>query len=635
VNEKLFVLLAVIGVTLISIVFANPNLFPSDNTNVVLTGTPSDSFPEEQRSKFCGTGNAKSNNYVKEYKIPTDCTLPQAIVADEFGNIWFVESNTGSVAKFDPVLESFSEYQNPYWPKSGHSMMWGMGYAPDGTIWFTDEKYDSIWKFYILFKTYERVSFPSDDNSFPQRLEVHDSTIVINDFKGNKVVFLDFEEFEFRSPATPISTDLEKLDEELDSDLLPPDEGLYSYSIPSFNPRAVTADFTFEGENLWYTSWDLDEPGLLYKVNQTEFELLGNKTVSATFEFFPLPTSLTTPNGITADNNGNIWLADSSSSLFFKFNPINENFTQYVTSNPNKSTYGNYTGEIKSPASRPYWIETDSSGKLIFNEQGSNRIGVFDPDSESLVEYSIPSKNPHWGDCGDVQNCGLSQVFDFVIQENNIWFTEWSENNIGVVDTTIPLPIEIYLDNDEILLHPGESNNLNFTISSTSENALPSVSLILSDSSDFLDVQTNNSTLEILLPYSFESINVIFHSDDELIPGTYKVLLGAATDQVSVSKFVTVNVKFTEPEDTTESTEPEDTTESTEPEDTTKSTEPEDTTESAETRIYCSKTNNRVIIKKSFFRFTFFQYSQNSKTLKLFHIYINYHKFSHKIFHFI
>jgi len=569
-RRELLVILAVVVVTLISIVFANPNLIPPpDNinvisTNVTLTGTPADYFAEEQRSKFCGTGNATSNDYVKEYKIPTDCTLPQAIMTDKFGNIWFVESNTGSVVKFDPVSESFREYFNGLWPRSGHSMIWGLGYSPDGAIWFTDEKNRLIWKFIILHQAYDRQSLPYGENSFPQRLEVQGSNILINDFKGNRIIFLDFKEFKFKAPGEPISTDLEKSDEksdeelqsdflppdeELQSDSLPPDEALYFYSLPSNNPNAVTADFVIEGENIWYTNWVLNGPGVLSKVNQTEFELLKEGAEgSISFEFFPLPTDLKTPNGITADNNGNIWLADSSSSSFFKFNTTNENFTQFTTSNPHQSTYGNYTGEIKLPVSRPYWIETDSSGKLVFNEQGSNRIGVFDPGTESLVEYSIPSKNPHWGDCDPgtgvmVPDCGLAQVFDFVIKDDKIWFTEWSENNIGVVDTTIPLPVEIHLDEDEISLYPGESKNLHFTISSISENTLSFVSLILSESSDFLDVKTNNSPLENLLPDSSESIDVTFNADDELIPGKYKVLLGAETDQVSVSKFVTVIVK--------------------------------------------------------------------------------------------
>jgi len=557
-NKKSFILPIIVGgMILIFVMYAILTLIPSDKTSVTLTGTPADNFPEEHRSKFCGTGNATSNNYVKEYKIPTDCTLPQAIITDEFGNIWFVESNTGSVATFDPVSERFREYYNPLWPEGGYSMIWGMDYAPDGTIWFTDKKHAYVWKFNILFKNYFGGIIKAGEEFYPQRLQVYGSKIVINDFKGSRMLFVDFLEFEYRNPFLPILTDLEKSDEGLDSDFVPPDEGLqsdspppdeafFSYSLPSNIPNAVTADFTIEGETLWYTSWVLDGPGLLYKVNQTEFELIiQSDEESLAFDSIVLPPDLKTPNGITADNNGNIWLADSSSSLFFKFNPINENFTQYVTSNPQKSTYGNYTGDIKSPVSRPYWIETDSSGKLVFNEQGSNRIGVFDPNSESLVEYSVPSKNPHWGDCGDIQNCGLSQIFDFVIIGDKIWFTEWVENNLGVVDTTIPLPFSIHLDKDEILLHPGETTNLNFTISSTSEDTIPSVSLILSDSSDFLDVQTNNSPLEIFLrdSDSFESINVTLYAYDELIPGVYKVLLGAETEQVSVSKFVTVIVE--------------------------------------------------------------------------------------------
>ena len=511
---------------LILIIFTIQNLIPSE-MNVTLTGTPADNFSEEQRSKFCGTGNAKSNDYVKEYKIPTDCTLPQAIVADPDGNIWFVESNTGNLAKFDPSTKRFTEYDNPLWPQGERSMMWGIDYAPDETIWFTDEKYNSVWKFNIQDEKYQRFSFPSEENSYPQRLEIHGSKLIINDFKGNKIVFSDYAQY---GEETPKFTS--------------PDEKLYTYSLLSNNPDAVTADFTIEGENIWYTNWVLNGTGILTKVNQTEFELsIQNEEEDLTFEFFPLPANLNTPNGITADNNGNIWLVDSSSSLFFKFNSINENFTQYVTSNPHKSTYGNYTGEIKSPVSRPYWIDMNSSGKLVFNEQGSNSIGVFDPDTESLVEYSIPSKNPHWGDCGNVEDCGLSQVFDFVIDGDKIWFTEWSENNLGVVDTTILLPFEIHLGEDNILLRPGESKSLTFSISSISKNTLPSVSIVLSESFEFLDVQTNDATIENFSPDSFELINVTLHADDNLIPGKYKVLLGAATDQVSVSKFVTVIVK--------------------------------------------------------------------------------------------
>jgi len=267
-NKKGLIVVLFFGGIMVSSGFGLSSMMtppPEDVSELTVTGTPADNFPDEQRSQFCGSGNATSTNFVQEFSIPTVCTLPQAIITDPQGNIWFVESNTGNLAKFDPVLESFTEYENSLWPKSEHSMMWGMDYAPDGTIWFTEEKYNSVWKFDIQDEEYHRIPFQSEDNSFPQQLEIQGSKLIINDFKGNKIVFSDYTEYEFKSPSLPISTDLKKSDEELQSDFSSPDDSLYSYSLPSVNPRAVTADFTIDDEILWYTSWVLDGPGILYK----------------------------------------------------------------------------------------------------------------------------------------------------------------------------------------------------------------------------------------------------------------------------------------------------------------------------------------------------------------------------------
>ena len=37
-------------------------------------------------------------------------------------------------------------------------MMWGIDYAPDGSVWFTDEAYDSVWKFSTIDEKYERLT---------------------------------------------------------------------------------------------------------------------------------------------------------------------------------------------------------------------------------------------------------------------------------------------------------------------------------------------------------------------------------------------------------------------------------------------------------------------------------------------
>ena len=73
-------------------------------------------YSGDQALQFCSTNEyAMSNEYVKEYKIPTACTQPLAITVDHNGIVWFAQTSTGKVAKFDPLTETFTEYTNPVW----------------------------------------------------------------------------------------------------------------------------------------------------------------------------------------------------------------------------------------------------------------------------------------------------------------------------------------------------------------------------------------------------------------------------------------------------------------------------------------------------------------------------------------
>ena len=504
-----------------------PNLMePFDpDSETTMTGTPADNFPDAQRAQFCGSGEAKSTTYVTEYTIPTACTNPLAIVNDFEGNVWFTQTNTGKLAKFDPNTETFTEYDNPSWPPNGRSMMWGIDYSPDGSIWYTDETFDSIWKFTPYDEKYLRLQYPSEGDSLPQKLKIDGSQIIVNDFTGNKITFLD-----------PTQTG----------------EDISFLSLPSPVDDSVTGDFAIDADNnVWYTNWLFQQSGVLVKFDQD-----GYQTTSASsgedflplhdhIEILPLPETMQTPNGATATDDGRIWLVDTSSSNFFSFNPQTEEFTQYITSDPTLPTYGNSTGIIKSPISRPYWIDTNDLGQLIFNEQTANRIAVMDPKSESLIEYFVPSMNSSWGDCGEMENCGLAQIFDFSIHGEKVWFTEWVENNIGVVDTSIELPLDIQLDTNVVNLKAGQSKDLNYIISPQSSQDLLGVSLILSTSHEFLDIVSVDS-----LPQTFQldfdaprPILTTITASENAVPGTYKVLLGAQLDEVSISKFLTIIIE--------------------------------------------------------------------------------------------
>ena len=507
------------GVILLTstVAIALPSIIPPDvSTEMTVTGTPADNFPDSQRIQFCGSGDAKSTPYVKEFKIPTVCTQPLGITTTPDGNVWFVQTNTGKVAQFNPNSETFTEFDNPLWPKNGRSMMWGLDYSPDGTLWYTDEAYDSIWKFSIEDTKYERLQYPSEGDSLPQRLEVVGSQIIVNDFTGNKLTILD-----------PLQSE----------------EGLVTVSLPSEVTSALTADFAVDPDNnIWYTNWVFQQSGVLVKFNHDEFMKSGAIRDNSFTEAVLLPLGLSTPNGAAADNNGNIWLADTSSSYIFKYEPSSESFTQYVTAEPPVETYGNYSGIIKTPISRPYWIDVTDNGKIVFNEQTANRISLLDPITETLVEYSVPSKNPFWGDCGENKNCGLAQIFDFEVHGDKIWFSEWVENNIGVVDTSISLPLDIVLDQTSASLRPGDSKTILYTIHPKSENNISPVSLVVVDTHTFLDAEPLEHYDTISLDSGTKQIQVTLSASENALPGKYKVLLGAETEHIAVSKFVTVTI---------------------------------------------------------------------------------------------
>jgi len=180
------------------------------------------------------------------------------------------------------------------------------------------------------------------------------------------------------------------------------------------------------------------------------------------------------------------------------------------------------------------------------NQHNANRIGVFNPSSETLVEYTVPSRNPNWADCEGIEYCGVAQVFDFAIDGKKIWFTEWVENNIGVVDTSIPLPFSIDIDIKEITLKKGETAVVTLQVTESSMlvgvNAIPSTNVNYSSTSTFSDLiikpELNNFSLSDV-PTTI-SIEVI--ASEHALSGTHKVLLGAYTDDIAVSQFITVTI---------------------------------------------------------------------------------------------
>ncbi len=500
---------AVILVTSTVTLALNSGPMQNPEAKLTITGTPEDHFPDLRREQFCQSSEAKSNAYVTEYKIPTKCTMPLAVTVDEAGNVWFAQTTTGMVAKFDPLSKKFTEYENPEWTEMTRTMVWGMDYS-NGNVWFTDDAHNAIWRFSTQDGTYHPIGFPPSTESLPQHLKIRNNHVVVNDFYGGKISFLDLN------------------------------QNRTYLNVPSPIAGSFTGGFDFDSKgSVWYTNWMLRQGGALVKFDYAQFSGLStipdNSTSLQYSDVFNLPPDLGTPVGLAIDKSDNVWIADTSSSSFFKFDPVLQKFTKYMTSDAIPETYGNRTGVIKTPVTGPYWIQTDGD-KIVFNEQIGNAIAVFDTITESLIEYHVPSKNPNWADCGGNKDCGIAQVFGFKAAGDKVWFTEWVENNIGVVDLTKPLPVELSVSQTTLKIPRGQSAQVEVNVSTTRSADISSKT-----SSVFGDVTVD------LMPQSVVAgatkiIPVLITADESALPDTYKILISARTADVTVSQYITVIV---------------------------------------------------------------------------------------------
>jgi len=153
------------------------------------------------------------------------------------------------------------------------------------------------------------------------------------------------------------------------------------------------------------------------------------------------------------------------------------------------------------------------------------------------------------GDCDSgtevLDNCGIAQVFDFAVSGDKIWFTEWVENKIGVVDTSVSLPLKIQFEYDILNITSNDSATFHFIINSEFENDVLDLSSVISTTHDFLTVELIHDSVETFELNSDNpvAIHVKISASDDALPGTYKILLGAESSDITIGKFLTVIIE--------------------------------------------------------------------------------------------
>jgi virginiamycin B lyase len=498
-------------------------------------------------TQFCGNNtNPNSNQYVTEYVLPTRCEMPLGIAVDNNATkVWYISTKNGRLGSYNIKENRFDqEYTIPIWKSRQNpidsSQVWTVKVDRENNIWFTDEKQNSIWRYNSLLKTFEFFNIPGISESFGTTYPVS----LDFDSSGN-IYFVGI-----RSTSLWFGNIIEMKNGTSD--------GISQIPIPlqgfgDIDPDLISTGSLIVDKNnnsVWLSMLAFAKKGQIFKYD------INTKT----FEIFNLPSDLNSPVGIALDNNNSdLWITDHGTSIFFKLDYSDRKITKFVTSQASPRIFGrNSTSEELAAAAAPsaaaytlpYWINEGSNGSIWFNEHTGNKIAVFDPVNMTLIEYWIPTQNALFGQCQptNAKNCGIANLLQFAVGNNNeVWFSEWSENKIGTVDTYKDLPFSVSSSEKDVTIAKGKSAEIKLNLNATSSSSGQIINMIKSGTftaTGGLGNSTGSFSEESfsIAPGKSKQISFIFTPSSDLKSGEYTLMVGAENNAISYLKAIKINI---------------------------------------------------------------------------------------------
>ena len=445
----------------------------------------------------------EEQNFFVEYDLPSKNSNPFALTTDSNGIVWFSERNTSSITSFDPTTKNFKTFKIN--PDTEILEIWSITSDTDGNIWFTDAT-------------------------------------------QNKIHRID-------------TTDLQR------------SEIIQSFDVPTKD--ALPWDIKEDNiGNIWFTEFGSGKLGKITFYNN-------DKTKINTITEYKIPGNYSQPSYLDIDKQGNIWFVESGSGKITKFDSILETFDQYTLPNP----YVN--GSIN-----PIGIVIDNDGYIWYTQFRTSLLGRLDPSSGQIVEFSTGTLTAgtyqlvkdRWGDIWTIQfradrlieiNPTDLEIWEFTIPtqnsfaqtltsdaNGNIWFIERDSSKLGFFNMSIQAPYianlaftsaDGALDGSENLCGRceldviGNRAAINIRLSFIEEyvgnlffisrgNMAPSGLLKDMEVKFFPETVDLDDTRNIRFRNNIfvgHVSNIQFLPTKDLIPGTYYITVGAATNDLS------------------------------------------------------------------------------------------------------
>jgi virginiamycin B lyase len=499
---------------------------------------------QKDKQHVCGDNIKGSTFYITEYVIPISCSQPVGLTVDKDNNIWIAADWAGYLLVFNPLSNTFvKSIKIPNWNSTDlfGSMIWDMKFDRNGNLWFTDERSNSIWKYISKENQFQRYIVPTK-GGYPISL-VFDSNdkVWFTEIFGKKLAMLD--PLKVQSNTTKGISEL-NLSKQINFDSTGPISNGFGFNQ---NIRGNNTNSSIADENLWFSTVNFPIGGQLVKYN------IAKKNLTV----FDLTSMHTIPLSVAEDEKGRVWTNDHASSLFLMLDPSTGNIKQYSTSFPLPT----------NTTTLPYYNQY-KDGKLWFNEHYGNAIAFFDVKNNTMVEYHIPTKDPFWGNASNP----LRFVFD---NNGSVWFTEWTENKIGVIHKEKMNNLPIILspsknnisldkasgkgDSVDILIYKNNSNplinNINKSLTNQSSSQLSNITMFATSSISKIGSLLN-------MTGSFSPDRFYITNDDisnssqplktilkiepskDVVPGNYTLTISARyNNEVTYSKIIDLNIK--------------------------------------------------------------------------------------------
>lgn len=349
--------------------------------------------------------------YITEYSLPSG-TWPNGILSDGNGTVWIGGSESNTIISFDPkeakiksshyIAEKDSAMRES---RTSHLMIWSIVQDKDGLIWFSQMGPDPLWQFNP--KTAKFTAFHTSTAPFQIKVDQKTGKVWFTTLAGSIGAIQKLADFSYKI------TEFEIGSEALPSGLFVKDGSLWVTLI--------------QGQKAVKFSMVSDKDGFVTEIKR-EFEIPPNNQ-----------TRIFSPTDVI-DSDDFLWITEHGTSFLTKYDIKSNHLTRY----PTMPTAQNTT-------TLPFWLRQTADG-IWFNEHTGNRIAFFDTKNNVLTEYEILSR-PRDGNVVYPLNIAADSF-----NEEILWFSEWNTDKFGVVDKSIPPPVDIKIKEKKIIISSQNGN---------------------------------------------------------------------------------------------------------------------------------------------------------------------------------